>query len=119
MPGPPVRSLFPASVAFDPVIQALSKRAWAGYVVAIATVSSAVLVRAGLELVGDFYYLPLVPAVVATAVVADRRATAIAVGLAIAAKLLLVDRVSAVDAAVHASLFTAVTASQWGLSSGT
>ena len=104
-----MRSLSPVSVAFDPVIQALSKRAWAGYVVAIATVSSAVLVRAGLELVGDFYYLPLVPAVVATAVVADRRATAIAVGLAIAANLLLVDRVSAVDAAVNAALFTAVT----------
>ena len=98
-----------ASAALTPTLQALLRRRWSGFVVAVLAVSAAVLLRAGLELVGQFYYLPLVPAVVVTAAVADRRATAVAVGLAITANLLLVQRDSAVDAAVNAALFTAVT----------
>lgn len=104
-----MRTPYPVRVAFDPTIQAVSRRPWGGYAVAVLAVSAAVLLRAVLEFLGDFYYLPMVPAVVATAAVADRRATAVAIALAIAANLLLVDRVSVVDAAVNAALFTVVT----------
>ena len=85
------------------------RRRGAGFAVAVVAVSAAVLFRAGLELIGQFYYLPMVPAVVATAAVGGRRATAFAIVLAIGANLLLVDRVSALDAAVNAALFTLVT----------
>lgn len=67
------------------------------------------LVRSALELVGHFYYLPMVPAVVATAALGGRRATAFAIVLAIGANLLLVERISALDAAANAVLFTVVT----------
>src|SRR5687768_11095231 len=85
------------------------RRRGAGFAVAVVSVSAAVLFRAGLELIGQFYYLPMVPAVVATAAVGGRSATAFAIVLAIGANLLLVDRVSALDAAVNAALFTLVT----------
>ena len=77
--------------------------------VAIGAVAVAVLVRAALELVGQFYYLPMVPAVVVAAVVGGRRATALAIALSIVANLLLVARVSVLDAAVNAALFVLVT----------
>ena len=105
----PLRRPPPVSIEFDPIIQAVSRRSWGGYAVAVFAVAVAVLLRATLELIGQFYYLPMVPAVVATAAVADRRATAVAIALAISANLLLVERVSAVDAAVNAALFTVVT----------
>ncbi|MDP3801773.1 MAG: ATP-binding protein [Phenylobacterium sp.] len=71
--------------------------------------SVAVLLRAGLETVGQFYYLPMVPAVVATAAVAGRKATALAIALSIGANSLLVARESHLDAVVNAGLFALVT----------
>lgn len=81
------------------------RRAWGGVLIAVATVSLALMVRAGLQLFGTFYYLPMVPAVVVTAVLAGRRATAVAIGLSILANVILVQRTDAVDAAANAVLF--------------
>lgn len=92
-----------------PPLLATLRRREAGFAVAIGAVAAAVLVRTGLEMVGDFYYLPMVPAVVATAAVSGRWATALAITLSITANLLLVDRLSVVDAAANAALFTLVT----------
>ena len=90
-------------------VPAILRRRGAGFAVAVVAVAAAVLLRAALELVGDFYYLPMVPAVVATAVVGGRRATAFAIALAMGANLFLVARVSVLDAVVNAALFTLVT----------
>lgn len=90
-------------------VLAILRRRGGGFVVAIAAVSVAVLLRGAFELVGHFHYLPMVPAVVATAAVGGRRATAFAIALAIAANLPLVARVSALEAAVDATLFVLVT----------
>lgn len=100
---------FSMRLALPPAIRAVLRRRWIGYVVAVSAVSTAVLIHIVLGLVGHFYYLPLVPPVVATAAVAGRKATALAIGLAIAANLFLVARDSALDAAVNAALFVVVT----------
>jgi len=103
-------SSFSSAVAVPwPSLLAALQRREAGFVVAIGAVAVAVLVRAALELVGQFYYLPMVPAVVVAAVVGGRRATALAIALSIVANLLLVARVSVLDAAVNAALFVLVT----------
>ncbi len=102
----PLSSVVPT--LWPPLLATLRRRE-AGFAVAFAAVGAAVLLRTVLELVGEFYYLPMVPAVVATAAVSGRRATALAVILCITANLLHVDRVSALDAAVNAALFTLVT----------
>ena len=92
-----------------PPFTAFLRRPGADIAVAVGAVAAAVLVRTALELVGDFYYLPMVPAVVATAVVGGRRATALAIALSIAANVLHVHRVNALDAAANAALFVLVT----------
>lgn len=84
------------------------RRAWGGVLIAVATVSLTLIVRAGLQLFGTFYYLPMVPAVVVTAVLAGRRATAVAIGLSILANVVLVQRTDAMDAAANAVLFVLV-----------
>lgn len=98
-----------ARFALAPPFLTLLARPWAGYGVAITAVSIAVLLRAGLETVGHFYYLPMVPAVVATAAVAGRKATALAILLSITANALLVERESPLDAIANAVLFALVT----------
>lgn len=81
---------------------------WRGYALAVGAVAAALLARLGLEAFGKFYYLPLIPAVMLPALLASRRATALAIGLAIAANVVLVSRESIVDAVVNAVLFAAV-----------
>lgn len=71
-------------------------------------VGAALVIRQGLELVGQFYYLPFVPAVMATAMLAGRRSGALAVGLSIVANVVLVAREGVVDTAINALLFTVV-----------
>lgn len=102
---------FPSSVfpALWPHLLTMLRWRGAGFAVAVGAVSVAILVRSALELVGQFYYLPMVPAVVAAAAVGGRWATALAIALSIGANLLLVDRESALDAAVNAALFVLVT----------
>lgn len=110
-PCRPVQLSFPSSVfrALWFPLEPILRRRGAGFAVAVGAVSVAVLVRAALELVGQFYYLPMVPAVVAAAAAGGRRATAFAIALSIGANLLLVTRESVVDAAVNAALFVLVT----------
>ncbi|MFK0298318.1 sensor histidine kinase [Brevundimonas sp. NPDC090276] len=76
---------------------------------AIVAVGGAVGFRTLLEGLGQFYYLPMVPAVVVTALLARRLATALAVALSIAVNLMLVPRESVSDALTNAVLFAGVT----------
>ena len=82
-----------------------------GYSLAVFAVGAALLARLGLEALGKFYYLPLIPAVMLPALLASRRATALAIVLSILANVLLVPRESVIDAAVNAVLFALVGAS--------
>lgn len=76
--------------------------------IACSTVLIATLIRSGLEPFGNFYYLPLVPAVMATALLAGRLAVALAILLAIGTNLWLVQREDALDAATNAALFAVI-----------
>ena len=88
---------------------AISRRRWSGVLLAIAAVVGAVAFRSLLEGLGQFYYLPMVPAVVVTAMLARRPATALAIALSIAVNLTLVPRESLTDALTNAALFAGVT----------
>lgn len=92
-----------------PLAGAISRRRWSGVVLAILAVGGAVGFRSLLEGLGQFYYLPMVPAVVITALLARRAATALAVALSIAVNVILVPRESISDAATNAVLFAGVT----------
>jgi two-component system sensor kinase FixL len=92
-----------------PLATAVSRRRWSGALLAIVAVGGAVGFRTVLEGLGQFYYLPMVPAVVVTALLARRTATALAVLLSIAVNLILVPRESLSDAATNALLFAGVT----------
>ena len=81
---------------------------WQGLIVACISVAIAVIIRSALEGLGQFYYLPLVPAVMATALLANRWAVAVSILLAVACNIVLVDREHAVDAAANAALFVVV-----------
>jgi two-component system, LuxR family, sensor kinase FixL len=72
------------------------------------SVAISILIREALEIFGQFYYLPMVPAVMVTALFASRFAVLLAVALSIAANLLLVPRADMLDAAANAALFTVV-----------
>lgn len=87
---------------------ALSRRRWSGILLAIVAVGGAVGFRALLEGLGQFYYLPMIPAVVITALLARRAAAALAIALSIAVNLILVPRESLTDAATNALLFAGV-----------
>ena len=91
-----------------PLAGAVSGRRWSGIVLAIITVGGAVGFRSLLEGLGQFYYLPMIPAVMITAILAGRTATALAVILSIAVNLTLVPRESQVDALTNALLFAGV-----------
>lgn len=75
---------------------------------AIVAVGGAVGFRSLLEGLGQFYYLPMVPAVVLTAMLARRTATGLAIALSIAVNLVLVPRESLTDATTNALLFAGV-----------
>lgn len=85
-----------------------SARGWNGYLLAATAVGIALIARLGLETLGGFYYLPLIPAVMLPALLSSRGATALAILLSILANIVLVPRESVTDAAVNALLFAAV-----------
>lgn len=74
----------------------------------IVAVGLSLLARDLLEYFGQFYYLPFVPAVMITAILAHRSATGLAIGLSILANGLLVERESIVDMTANALLFVVV-----------
>jgi len=88
---------------------AISRRRWSGVLLAVVAVGGAMGFRSLLEGLGQFYYLPLVPAVVITALLARRPATALAIALSIAVNLILLPRESLADALTNAALFAGVT----------
>ncbi len=76
---------------------------------AVVAVGGAMGFRSLLEGLGQFYYLPMVPAVVVTALLARRPATALAIALSIAVNLILPPRESLSEALTNAALFAGVT----------
>lgn len=84
---------------------ARSYEGWRGYLLAVAMVAACFGLRETLELFGQFYYLPLVPAVVVTAMLSGRGPTILAGLLCVTLNVLLVPREGVVDTAVNAALF--------------
>ena len=93
----------------------LLRTSWAGYLLAIGAVMAALGVRAGLEGFGSFYYLPMLPAVMVTALLAGRGETVFAIFLSIAANVALVPRDDLTDTIANGLLFAAVA---WLVSGG-
>ncbi len=87
-----------------------SKTRWGGFVFACGAVLIAVGARAALQTIGHFYYLPMMAAVMFTALLAHRAATILAIVLSVLASLFLMNRQNALDAAANALLFTLVAA---------
>lgn len=99
-----------ASPRFGPpgIVLRRTKTWWGGLIVACVAVLFALTIRLAFEPFGHFYYLPMVPAVMITALFARRAAVVLSIALAISANLWLVPRVSALDAAANALLFAIV-----------
>ena len=68
-------------------------RGWKAYLLAVLAVLACFTLRAALELFGHFYYLPMVPAVVVTAMLARRGPTLLAIALCIAGNVALVAQI--------------------------
>ena len=85
-----------------------SYRGWRAYALAVATVGGCILLRAALEPFGQFYYLPMVPAAVVTALLSRPGPTGLAIALCIAVNVSLVPREGLTDTVVNASLFLVV-----------
>lgn len=83
-------------------------RGWRAYLLAVLSVAACFALRGALEFFGDFFYLPAVPAVVLTAMLARRAPTALAIALSIAGNILLVPRAGLADTIINAGLFVAV-----------
>ena len=90
------------------VLTGLAAKPWGGPVIACGSVALALLLRIALEGFGHFFYLPMVPAVVITALLSNRWSTALSIALSVALNLVLVPREDALDAAINATLFCVV-----------
>lgn len=97
-----------ASEVLFSMVTTRSYRGWRAYLLAVAAVLGCFVLRAVLEIFGQFYYLPMVPAVVITAMLARRAPTALAITLAILGNVLLVHRDGLTDTVVNAGLFAVV-----------
>lgn len=103
-----VRSARPAGprrLWVDPLVR---QPWWHGVLIATTSVGVAVLVRHSLEASWHFYFLPLLPAVMATALLAGRWSVALAIGLAVVANVMQVRGVSDQDIAVNSILFALI-----------
>ena len=85
-----------------------AKTGWGGLLFALAAVLAAVGFRAAFMGLAHFYYLPMMAAVMASALLAHRHATLAAIGFSVAANLVLVARPTVLDAAINAALFVVV-----------
>ena len=90
------------------VLKPLQGRRWSGIAVAILAVAAALLAQEALQPVGQFYYLPLVPPVIVTALVAGRWAVATAIALSIAFNVLVTPRSGLWDTVMNAALYAGV-----------
>lgn len=85
------------------------KRAGRNYLVAVVAVAVSLAFRIVLEQFGQFYYLPMVPAVMVTAIVTGWRGpTLLTIVLSIAANVAHVQREGLTDTTVNALLFVGV-----------
>lgn len=101
----------PAPALLDRIQQLFprSRYSWrTATVVVCLSVAIAVALRAALEPLGQFYYLPMVPAVMITALLTNRVAVAAAIVLSITFNLTMVHREGVLDAAINAALFASV-----------
>ncbi len=99
------------STAVPRLITALvdrSYRGWRGYGLAVVSVAACVVLRSALEPFGQFYYLPMVPAAVITALLSRPGPTGLSIALSIAVNVSLVPREGLTDTIVNAVLFLAV-----------
>lgn len=85
-----------------------SYRGWRGYGLAVVSVAACVALRSALEPFGQFYYLPMVPAAVVTALLSRPGPTGLAIALSITVNVFLVPREGLSDTIVNAALFLAV-----------
>lgn len=85
-----------------------SYRGWRGYGLAVVSVGACLVLRSALEPFGQFYYLPMVPAAVITALLSRPGPTGLAIALSIAVNVTLVPREGLADTVVNAALFLAV-----------
>jgi two-component system sensor kinase FixL len=83
-------------------------RGWRAWLLAVGSVLACCGVGVALDAFGQFYYLPLVPAVLVTAMLTRRGPTAAAILLSVALNVLLAPRQGSVDALLHAALFVFV-----------
>lgn len=88
-------------IAADPQRPWLSvAKGWrSGLLIACVSVGVAATLRALLQNVGHFHYLPLLPAVMVVALMADRRAAAVAVALCVAVLAFRLPRVTEAETA--------------------
>lgn len=82
-----------------------SYRGRSAWILALIAVAGCFALRNALEVFGQFYYLPMVPGVLVTAMLTRRGPTALAIGLSVLVNALLVPREGMVDAIVNAGLF--------------
>jgi len=85
-----------------------SYRGWRGYCLAVVSVAACVALRSALEPFGQFYYLPMVPAAVVTALLSRPGPTGLAIALSITVNVSLVPREGLSDTIINAALFLAV-----------
>lgn len=83
-------------------------RGWRGYALAVGTALVCAGIREALQAIGAFYYLPLVPAVVITAMLAGRGPVFVGIMLSVTSNLLLTHREGPTDAVANAVLFCGV-----------
>ena len=83
-------------------------RGWRGYLLAALAVAAALGLRQILDLFGTFYYLPMVPPVVLTALLSRRAPTAAAIALSILVNVEVTPREGLTDTVINAALFVVV-----------
>lgn len=81
---------------------------WGGFLLAAGCVLVGSAFRLTIQTVGHVHYLPMLAAVMATALVAQRPATFTAIVLSVIADMLILPRQGIANAVVHAALFVAV-----------
>ncbi|WEK40496.1 MAG: ATP-binding protein [Candidatus Brevundimonas colombiensis] len=97
------------AAGFGALLSRYRTRTWlGGAVVAVLAVSAAMALRLALSPVAHFYYLPVMPAIMATALLGRRSSVSLAIVLAIIGCELVVRRDSLTDTLANAGLFVVV-----------
>lgn len=103
-----MRAKFFRESRLDWLVRRPSRALWNGVLLACACVLFASLVRYFLRGIEHVHYMPLLAAVMATALMASRTATVLAILLSIAADLIMTPRFGLTEAAANIALFTVI-----------